>query len=287
MEVKKLTHDNYYDWTGHFSNSFYKKFKECEFSAIQQYIKGDAGAYKQCFAEGHILENAIFYGVENWCKGLGRYWNKMHKATTKKEKEEGKGPTPYAWVTKLFPMAEKVRSDDFVMSYINQPNNKYQKIYEFELGGAIWKSALDIVNPKQKWFADLKSTAHHFIENFWVYDKDLKRKVQRKFIDAFDYWTQMAIYQEACKQNEGTDFTPYLIPVTKTEPADTCVFDMRSNRYQYIIQQIEEDTARMIEVVNGQSEPEKCHTCEACIRVRENKRAYDANAFCNFELEIA
>lgn len=286
MEIKKLTSENYYDWTGHFSNSFYKAFKSCEFSAIQTYVNGEPGQYKQCFVEGHILENYIFYGADNWCKNLAVYWDKMHKATTKKEKEEGKGPTPYTWVTNIFPMGEMVRNDSFVMSYINQPGNKFQKIYEFELGGALWKCALDIANPSQGWFADLKTTAKHFSETFWVYDHEQRRNVQRKFIDAFDYWTQIGLYSEAFKQNEGKEPTPYLIPVTKTDPPDCCVFDMRSNRYPAILAEIEDFIPHIIEVVEGKKEPKKCGQCADCIKARVNTKAYDANEFCYFELEL-
>lgn len=276
MKLKEVTKDNYYSWTGHLSNSFMKSFKDCQFAAIQKYIHEAKDEQKQCFAEGHIVESYITNGPDDWEKDVERYLPVM----------KGKTGKFYKWVTDLFVAGERVRNDPFVMSFIDQPGNEFQKIYTFEIGGVMWKAALDVMNEKQKWFADIKTTAKHFFDEFWVKDPLTGKNKKVKFIDAFNYWQQMAVYAEACRQNVGEECTPYLIPVTKTNPADCVVFDMRSNRYEEIISEMEILAPYAMKVIEGEIEPTKCGECSHCLKARVNTKAIDANKFCNFEKVI-
>lgn len=280
-----LNAENYFSWTGHFSNSFFKAMKKCESSALAQYVDGQNQGFKQCFAEGHILENGICLGLDRKLEDLEFYGDNLYKKKTKKQEEAGLPADTYAWVNNLDTAIVRVREDEFIMdNYINNEGNEFQAILEFELAGQPWKCAIDILNKSEQTFTDIKSTGFAFASGDWGFcDVALKRR-KMKFIDLYDYWQQMALYQEAIRQNFTGRYRPAIVAVHKPKtqglPADVRAFDMHSpKRYERTIEAIISAIPGMQKTIEMRT-PYSCGTCHNCISTRINYQCFDANEFC-------
>lgn len=146
---------------------------------------------------------------------------------------------------------------------------KKEVIMTANIFGAEWKSMIDIYNPAMKSFTDLK-TCRSITERVW--NERTRRK--ETFIEAYDYFLQVAIYAEVERLNrQGEDyFSPHIIAVSKEEPPDIAIIHMGTDFIEDKLFEVEMKLPHILEVKTGQVEPIRCEQCAYCRSTKQLKK---------------
>lgn len=238
----RLTNRNYYGRKANqsfLSVSQYKQFLKCEACAMAE-INGEYEKEKS---------SALFLGsyVDEMLTGTKNSIEKfMEENRSELFKKNG---DPYADVAKAIDAVEKVKKQPLMMKYLS---GQTQKIMTGEIGGVPWKIKMDSYK-KGEFIADLK------------YLKDLRSP--NLFDNAIKYWgydTQMAVYQEIVYQNTGLRLPTYLIIVTKEAIPRVAVCEVKQWNLDDALEEVKKHLPRIIEVKNGNVDPERCEVCDYC-----------------------
>jgi len=143
-----------------------------------------------------------------------------------------------------------------------------EKIFVGKIGGVDFKIQVDILNLKENYFADLKTTKS-LSETYW--NNEIRQK--ETFIDKYDYYLQFAIYAEILRQNFGMiDYlAPYIIAVDKQEEPDHEVIYMGTNFIKEKLEYVKTILPHIMDVRNGTIEPIRCEHCDYCRSTKKCK----------------
>ncbi|WP_084552437.1 PD-(D/E)XK nuclease-like domain-containing protein [Bacillus cihuensis] len=248
MEINK---DNYYSKEidrHYFSVSQYKSFLKCEAATMAKLNrdyeepKSDAllfGSYVHSWLDDtqdqFKEENPILFSTRGATKG-------QMKAEYKLADE----------------MIKVLKLDPFVMMALQ---GEKEIIMTGDLFGAPWKIRMDVYNPRNGRFADLK-TVKGIYEKYWREDIGYC-----SFVEAYGYITQMAVYTEIESQNRGGDWLEnFIVAVSKQDPPDKAVITVDHTSLNIELEDVQKNMERFIAVKSGVEKPDSCGTCHYCRR---------------------
>lgn len=157
-----------------------------------------------------------------------------------------------------------LRNDKAINSILTQCEKEF--IFTGRIYGLPIKIKVDLLNRKQKYFADLKIMRS-------ISDKSWSTEFRRyvNFILAWRYDWQMAIYCEIIRQNLGSYFTPHIIAASKEEVPDRkfIVFETEDENslkdfVTSTLAELEPYILRVKELKEEQAEPIRCEKCDYC-----------------------
>jgi len=158
-------------------------------------------------------------------------------------------------------MIARVRSEPTMMEYLS---GKPQVIVVGTIGGVEFKGMVDALDLNNKRLVDLKTT-RSIDEPMWV-----ERFASKgPFYEVFDYWMQLAIYQELVRQTFSVECTPYIVAVSKEDPPDIGLFAFTDqDRLDAELELVERMLPPVMATKRGETEPRKCGSCAYCRSVR-------------------
>lgn len=227
-----LTNENYYSLEAnreYMSVSQYKQFQKCEAAAMAQI----AGEWQS------PMTTALMVGsyVDSWFEGTLDEFKAAH-------------PEIYTRAGKLkadFLQAEEiiafVQRDPMFMRYMG---GKKQIILTAELFGTPWKIKIDSYHPDK--IVDLKVM------------RTMERIMGKSFVEHWGYDLQMAIYAAV----EGRGIATYLAVVTKQDPPDKEIISVPRWRRVELLEDVEKNMPRILDVKAGRISPRRCGVCEYC-----------------------
>jgi len=252
----QLNRQNYHSQeanVSYMSNSQYKGFLECEAKQMAKLT----GAYIEETSDAFLVGSY----VHSWSEGCRDEFISEHPEMFLKNKKELKAPFRLA--------------DDMIYTLEKDPLCMYmlegqkEVILTAKFAGTPWKVMLDAYNVDRRRIVDLKTTKS-IREKTW--DNEVREKVS--FIEQYKYILQAAIYCEierlAAGRSEGDMFDFYMVAVSKQEPPDKEVIDLRDpERYYYELEQVKVNMPRILAVKSGQEVPIRCEKCSFCRNTRK------------------
>lgn len=140
---------------------------------------------------------------------------------------------------------------------------KKEVIVTGKIGGVDFMGKIDCLNLDKGYFVDLKTT-RNIRELQW--DNVKRRKVS--FIEKYNYYIQLAVYQELIKQQFGVICRPMIIAVSKEPVPDKQAFVFEDFQEQTKLSDamsaLLEELPEIEAVKNGQVSPEYCGVCDYC-----------------------
>lgn len=227
-----LTNENYYTPEAnleYMSVSQYKQFRKCEAAAMAQ-IRGE-WAFPSTTA---LLVGSY---IDAWFEGTLEEWKQQHPEIY----------TARGVLKSDFKQAEEliafVKKDALFMRYMA---GEKQRILTKELFGAPWKIKIDSYHPDK--IVDLKVM------------RSMERIMGKSFVEHWGYDLQMAIYSAV----EGRDLATYLAAVTKQDPPDKEIISIPRWRRVELLEEVEKNMPRIIQVKTGKIPARRCGVCEYC-----------------------
>jgi hypothetical protein len=103
------------------------------------------------------------------------------------------------------------------------------------------------------------------------YNSDLG--VYENFISYYKYDLQMVVYAEIERiaNNRSKNLTPYLAVITKEIPPDTAIYKGFLNYKDVLLEEIERNIPRIIDLKAGIVKPKMCNRCEYCRSVKKTE----------------
>lgn len=164
-----------------------------------------------------------------------------------------------------------VLRNDTLFNQIRDSSEKEQ-IFTGKIGGYDFKIQVDMLNIKQGFFCDLKTTKD-LSETYW--DKREGRRVS--FIKLYRYKRQLAIYAEILRQNlgmaEGEYLNPAIAVVDKKKSPDHEIIFMGTDFIEEELEYIKSRLDRIMRVRLGKDEPMSCGECAYCLSKKDLKQA--------------
>ena len=254
----KLTTENYYSKEAHkayMSVSQFKDWQECEHRAYAKYITGDyIEPDKDCYLAGNYV-GTQFESKEAHDEFLERNRDKLFA-------KRGDGILKkYSYLDALY---ERAKQDKFFMMYMT---GEHEVVITFELFGVTWKARIDCINHDLRAITDLK-TCKDF-GTLW----DAEQRVKVPFYDYYNYYLQLAVYQEAYRLTTGKKYGVYIAAVTKQSPPDIDLIsfnEARANqRLAHELTVIESYLPEIMAIKSGKQEPGRCGKCDYCIETKQ------------------
>lgn len=275
----EVTEDNYFTQTGHLSNSFIRAYERCPSQAFDKYVfnPDQESEFKQCFCQGHLFEGYLENGEEGFQAVLDREDYKEHV-----RQKNGK---LYKWVEDVKIYAQAMIKQEFIMQYKKHKDLKSQVILTAKFGKAHLKCAIDGLNLPMGYYLDDKSTKNAFNETSWNPEKRKKET----FIDAWNYWGQLANYRFMIFENYGKMLVPYITAATKKKVPDVAIFQFSSQaslqrldeeqlKNEALIDSIMKDLERLRD--NQEANIHSCGHCDFCVENKVVSSVIDAAAYC-------
>lgn len=242
------------------SENYYSQEANKEYLSVSQY-KQFVGTYGRRGCEFTALEelNGRWQQKKNSGMMIGSYVDSYVEGTLDKFKQENpeifkKDGTLKADFTKAEQVIARIERDPFFMSTLA---GEKQVIMTGELFGAKWKIKMDSYLPGTA-IVDLKVMAS-LTEHKWV--KDLG---YLEFIRYWGYDIQGAVYQEIVRQNTGLRLPFYISGVSKEEEPDIRVIQIEQNFLDEALAAVESNMPRIVQLRNGDVEPDRCEMCDCC-----------------------
>lgn len=253
-----ITTDNYRSLEAereYSTNSQRKMYKEC----VPQWVAYIAGDYvpeeKRVFDHGNYVDAALTEPAH-----VFKQWKEDNK-----HKINGKYGR-FKDYDDLDLAIKEVRNEPLMMKYLRGDGQAIIALDNFH--GTKFKMKLDCLNLNEGFLADLKTCKSiHGLE--WVKDADGKN-IQVPFYDAWDYWTQIALYREGVWEKYNQEVEIYLVVVEKKPPFDRAVFDMNIGEdfLEEIVGNALISFQEMQEIKDGDYSPddfEGCGICDYCV----------------------
>jgi hypothetical protein len=227
-----LTNENYYSSEAnqeYMSVSQYKSFMKCEAATMAE-LRGE---WKQ------PKSTALLVGsyVDSWFEGT---LDNFKAENPEIFKRDGSLKADYIMAEELI---ERVQKDKLFMEYMS---GEKQTIFTKELFGVRWKIKIDSLLPDK--IVDLKVM------------RSMDRIMGKSFVEYWGYDLQMAIYSPV----HGGDLDTYLAVVTKQSPADIELIEIPKWRREELLEDVQRNIPRIIQVKQGIVEPERCGVCDYC-----------------------
>lgn len=240
MELKVVTHSNYFEDTGHMSVSKFKKFLKCEVDGLSEWGKPTPSMLVGSYVDSHI------------------------EGTLDKFKEEHPEIISTRGVSKGQLKAEFKQADE-IIEYLEQDevfmqfmSGEKQTIMTGEIVGVPFKIMMDSYS-KGIAINDLKVMATVTNYQGEYYD----------FISKWGYHYQLAAYQEIVFQNTGERLPVYICAVTKETPINSIIVNIPQTTLDVALYEVESNIQRFYEVWKGEVDPIGCGKCKSCIGSRK------------------
>lgn len=266
-----LNQENYYSkkasWN-YFSKSLYFEFEKCEaetLARLKDEYEPDTDI--EALLVGNYV-HSYFEGTEAHEKFISEHKDQL---LSTRGKTKGKLKAGYKLADK---MIESLDSEQ-LFTDVYKPGKK-EVIVTGEINGIHWKGKIDSLNLDEEYFCDLKTTADI---NKKIWNPDQRQK--QNFIEAYGYYTQIALYKELIKQTFGVECVPFIFAVSKQDPPDKAAIKFSSDDDQmllnYYFDQLVENQQHMFDVLNGIEKPNFCGKCEYCRSVKKLAGFTDAS----------
>lgn len=251
MELLQLNDDNYYSQEAnvqYMSVSQYKDFLKCEAAASAK-LKGE---WKE------EINDALLVGsyVHAWLEGsMDAFKEKTPSLFTKKGEL-------YQQYKDADEMIITLETDGLCMFALQ---GQKEVILTTEMFGTHWKAKLDVYNPENGRFVDLK-TVKSIYDKVWVDDIGYC-----SFVEAYGYTIQMAVYAEIEKRYSGRNewLEPLIVAVSKEKQPDKAVINFDEDILQHELEMVENRLPRVLAVKSGVEPAKRCEKCRYC---RKTKR---------------
>lgn len=249
----KLTSRNYYSRKAnklYLSVSQYKDFcgtmgkPGCEYTALAK-LKG---YYKpeptKAMLMGSYVDSAYEGTLKRFIKNTPQMFNK-----------NGTLKADFVQAQEAY---ERTQKDELFKLYMS---GLKQVIMTANIFGVDWKIKMDSYFP-DKCIVDLK-----YIKDIHerCYVKDLGHV---NFIEYWGYDLQLAIYQLVVEANTGKKLPCYIAAVDKKKTPEIEIIKIEQEQLDRALLGIESNIKRIVELKNGEAEPDKCCTCEYCIETK-------------------
>jgi len=252
-----LTKDNYFSQEAskrYFSVSQFKSFMQCEAKTMAEIN----GLYKRPESDDLLFGKA----VHSWSEGTLEQFKLENTGLYKKD------GSLYAKFTRIDDCINTLQTDPIIMMALK---GKKEVMFTAEMFGVLWKILIDIYNPEDGMFSDLK-VMKDLYSGYWIRSED-GTNIRVSFVENYMYHLQMAVYAEveriATEREEYLD--PHIIAVTKENPPDKIILKGFLDDISYILTQIEAKMPRFIAVKSGEVEPNMCGQCEYCRTIKTAK----------------
>jgi hypothetical protein len=251
-----LTSENYYSSEAnkyYMSVSQFKSFLDCELAALAEVN----GIYKKSTTDALLVGSY----VDAWCEGT------LEKFQTDHEKElfNSKNKQEKVLLAKFQHANDIINIIQSDINVMAKMIGDKQTIFTADLFGVPWKIKIDIYNPDQGFFSDLKIMAN-------LYDKFYNRSlgVYENFIEHYKYNLQMCVYAmvEKIATKRKKYLEPYIVAITKENPPNKGIFNGFLDEIQSMTWFIEEHIPRIINLKNGKEQPIACGKCEYCRSIK-------------------
>lgn len=155
----------------------------------------------------------------------------------------------------------EVSDNEYVVFYepvIDVPKNG-KSYYNFSGGkdGMKFKAKLDSYH-KGKCIVDLKTTKS-IRQPFYVADTG-----HVSFVEKFDYFMQLAIYQELVYQNTGEKLPCFIAAVSKEDEPDIELIFIDNDKLKEALQEVKQMIPSIGMLKSGEVEPIRCECCAYC-----------------------
>lgn len=247
-----LTQENYFSKQAdleYFSVSQFKNFKKCSAKAMHD-LEVDSQEDKQCFLEGKMFES-ILSGDFDLFKAQHPEIISSRGATAGEIKSEFK---------KVIEAAKRIQDQDFLMNKINK--SQKQVILTCKINDIDVKCCLDLLDLDNKAIYDLKCMAN--FKDEW--DKETKCYIPWYY--TYDYVLQLAVYQEAVRQNYGILCDTHLISATKENVPDIKAPHLNNKLLKLELNKFKKDIIYYNNIKKGIEPAIRCETCDYCKRTR-------------------
>ena len=244
-----LTADNYYTLDAdreYCSSSQIKQFKQCEARTIAT-LNGEWEDEKtDALLFGSIVD-ALWENDGN----LDEY------AQDHPELFSSRGATKgqlLAKFQKAVGCYERTKRDELFSQFMS---GEKQHIFTGEIEGVPFKAKLDSYHPG-RCIVDLKTTKS-ITEPFYVPDTG-----HVSFVEKFDYFIQLAIYQELVYQNTGERLPCFIAAVSKEDTPDIEVIYIDDEKLKEALQEVKQTIPSIGMLKSGEVEPIRCGHCAYC-----------------------
>jgi hypothetical protein len=241
-----LTAENYYEDKEYLNQSTYKDFcgtlgvKSCEAMALAKY----RGEWKEEPSTAMLV---------------GKYVDAHFEGSLPLFKAQN----PNIFTQKCELQSEYKRADVVINRierdayFMKMLSGNKQVIMTAEFFGQKWKCRIDSLIENIA-IVDLK-TAKDIHKSEYV--KDVGKI---SFLEFWGYDIQGAVYQKIVEINTGKRL-PFLIAVaTKEEYPDIEILGIDQPRMDACLYEVERNTPRMVSIIKGEIEPDRCGTCDYC-----------------------
>lgn len=245
----ELTESNYFGKEAsrrYLSVSQYKDFagtygkQPCEFEAVEKL----EGRWEQKKSTPLLVGSY----VDSYFEGTLEVFKKEHPELFKQDE------TLKADYVKAEKVIARIERDPYFMQYMS---GEKQVIMTANMFGTEWKIKMDSYIPGVA-IVDLKVMASLAKPN-WV--KDLG------YLDFVRYWgydIQAAVYQKVVEINTGMKLPFYIAGASKEDEPDIRIIQITQNYLDEALNNVEKNMPRILRVKNGESEADRCDTCDCC-----------------------
>lgn len=252
-QLLKLTDENYYSKEAdlqYMSVSQFKSFLKCEAATMARL----AEKYEDPKNDALLLGSY----VHAWLDGtIDKFKEDNPEIFSSKGATKGQLKSQYQNAND---MIQTLESDPFCMMALD---GEKEVIMTAELFGIHWKSKLDVYNPQNGRFADLKTV------------KSIRDKIYHEelgycsFVEAYGYITQMAVYSEIERLNRGGErLENYIVAISKEPIPDKAVITIDNERLEDELVNVAEKLERIKAVKVGFEKPISCGSCAYCRRTK-------------------
>lgn len=246
------------------AENYYSREANLEFMSVSQF-KDFSGTYGRpaCEFEAMSKLNEKWQPEPTTAQMVGSYVDAYFEGTLDSFKEEH--PELFkrdgglkAEYVKAENIIARIKRDKYFMKYLS---GQKQVIMTGELFGAKWKIKMDSYIPDVA-IVDLKVMSS-ITKLEWV--KDIG------YLDFVRYWgydIQGAVYQEIVRQKTGKKLPFYIAAATKEAEPDIRIIHVTDNYLSEAMSVVEANLPRVLRVINGEAEPDRCELCDCCRNTR-------------------
>ena len=266
-----LTSDNYYSLEAdreYMSCSQYQDFLTCEAATMAKLNGKYIPKKSEAFTVGNYFHTAL-ESDEAHEKFCNEHFNDIYK--TKVDKKTGE-------VVVTGKYAPYVTADEMIQTCLNDPlikslilmDGKEEVIMTGNIFGVPWKIRLDKYIPDKRLIIDWKTTADI---NKTEYNPLIGER--ESFVEFLGYMMRAAVYTEIEKQftKKETDADFVIVAVSKQDPPDkTALLLNHRQRYDWELEQVRDNLARIMLVKKRAVAPKRCGECEYCRKTKVLKR---------------
>ncbi|MCP9357972.1 PD-(D/E)XK nuclease-like domain-containing protein [Liquorilactobacillus satsumensis] len=261
-EPISLNSKNYYtkeaSWS-YLSKSLYHEFERCEAETLAR-LKNE---YEPDTSLTPLLVgnyvHSYFESPESHEKFVQEHSSEI---LSSRGKTKGKLKADYQQADKMI----KCLEDEKLFRNVYMTGKK-EVIVTGQVNGVWWKGKIDSLNLKDGYFCDLKTTTDIHKK---VWNSDFKQ--YQNFVEAYGYYTQIALYKELIKQTFNVDCVPFIFAVSKEKTPDKMAIKFTSpddvNALEYYFNRLKDDQDHMVRVLAGEEKPKFCGKCDYCKSVK-------------------